>query len=110
MTGFCRVETLSGAQLNGRSFTPLQILCGAQLAMLIANLGQVPLLTTADRNVPVAFNEMALAAILFIGIRAAVVTRSFRLDGVALSALVFVLIGGGSAVWSVHRFEMTGFE
>jgi hypothetical protein len=88
----------------------LQVICGAQLAMLVANLGQIPTLSTNDRSVPVAFNELALAAILLGGLHAVIASRSFRLNGVALTAVAFVLIGGGSAVWSVQRFEMSGFD
>ena len=88
----------------------LKILCWAQVLMVVANLGRIPLVSTEDRSIAISVNELCLAAILATGLIAVVQQRRARLDRVAIAALIFIGIGAGSAVWSVFRFGMSAFD
>src|SRR5437016_11619618 len=80
--------------------TFVKVFFWAQLLMVVANLGRIPVLSTAERDIPLAFNEIVLGVMLFAAMLTVRSWRSVRLDGIALTALFFALIGGGSAVWS----------
>jgi hypothetical protein len=90
--------------------TFIRLFWWAQLLMVVANLGRIPVLSTDERDFPLAFNELCLGAML---IGACLTVRSWKsvfVDRVALTALVFAAIGGASAVWSVSRFGMSALE
>jgi hypothetical protein len=96
----------SFADFSGVRVSFIQIFCWAQLAMVVMNLGRIPVLNTADREFPIAFNEICLGVIL---VAAAMTIRSWKtvfVDRISVTALVFALIGAGSAVWSLERFDM----
>ena len=88
----------------------LRILCVAQLLMVVANLGRIPVISTEDRSIPITINELCLGVILLTGLIVMVQRRAARFDRVAVAALVFAAIGAGSAVWSVSRLGLSAFE
>lgn len=106
-----RVEALnadgSGSLSSTNGLTFVKVFCWAQLAMVIANLGRIPVLSTEDRDFPIAFNELSLGAMLIAAALTLRSWRSIRFDRVSLTALLFAAIGAGSALWSMHRFDMT---
>jgi len=110
MTARFWAEPLRFTGANRGGMSALSIICWAQILMVVANLGRIPLVSTGDRNVPVTLNELCLGAILATAMLAALSARALRLDRVALTVLAFVVIGGGSAIWSVFRFDLTAFE
>jgi hypothetical protein len=88
----------------------VQLFCWAQVMMVVANLGRIPVLTTEEREFPLAFNELCLG-IMLIG--AALSIRSWKslfVDRIAVTALVFAGIGAASAIWSISRFGLGPFE
>jgi hypothetical protein len=93
-----------------RGLTFVKVFCWAQLLMVVANLGRIPVLSTDERDFPIAFNEICLGVMI---VAAGLTIRSWKsvvLDRVAVTALVFAAIGGGSAVWSVQRFDLSALE
>lgn len=78
--------------------------------MVVTNLGRIPVLSTEDRDFPLAFNELCLGAMLVAAALAVPSWRSIRFDRVSFTALLFAAVGGGSALWSAHRFDMSGLE
>lgn len=106
----CRVEPLGVGGDDRLTVRAVTVFCAAQLMMLLANLGRIPLLSTGDRDVPITLNEVALGVMLATGILVALASRTLRLDRIAVIALLFAAVGAGSAVWSVQRFGMSLFE
>ena len=89
----------------------LQTLVRIALAgLLIGNLGRIPAFSTGEREVPILLNDLLVAMLLVAGAVRAIHVRSLRLDSVALLSLAFAAIGGGSTLWSIPRFGLTGFE
>ena len=74
--------------------------------MVVTNLGRIPVLSTEDREFPLAFNELCLGAILIAALLAIRSWRSVFIDRISVTAMLFAFIGGASAVWSVNRFDM----
>jgi O-antigen ligase len=105
-----RVETLSATLIAPRRLGALAVLSAAQIIMLVANLGRIPVLSTGDRSVPITLNEMAVGLVLATGFVVVVQKRRFVIDRVALLAMVFAAIGAVSAAWSMRRFGMSLFE
>ncbi len=95
---------------SGGRLTFVKVFFWAQILMVVANLGRIPVLSTSERDFPLAFNEICLGVMLFAALLTVRSWRSVRLDGIALTALVFALIGGGSAVWSIQRFDLNALE
>jgi hypothetical protein len=92
--------------LLGRRLTFMSVFWCAQLLMVVTNLGRIPVLSTEERDFPLAFNELCLGAVL---LSAAMVARSWKsvyLDRISVTAVLFAVIGGGSAIWSLTRFPM----
>jgi putative inorganic carbon (HCO3(-)) transporter len=82
----------------------------AQVGMVIANLGRIPVISTGDREAPVAVNEIFLGVVLMVGFIGAIRARSLRVDSVALTAALFAAVGGISAVWTAQQYGLTLFE
>jgi hypothetical protein len=93
-----------------RRISAVTIICWAQLLMVVANLVRIPLVSAGDRDIPITINELCVATIVASAALVMLNARSARLDRVAMIALVFVAIGGTSAVWSVNRFDLTLFQ
>jgi hypothetical protein len=90
--------------------TFVRVFCWAQLAMFVANLGRIPVLSTEDRDFPLAFNELCLLTILVAAVLAVRSWKGVFIDNVSMTALLFAAIGGASAIWSVQRFDMGFLE
>lgn len=114
-TTLSRVEALQApggffAATSERRLTFLQVFCWAQVLMMVTNLGRIPVLSTEERDFPIAFNELALASMLVAGFFCLSSWKAVRVDRVSIIALLFAMIGAGSAVWSVERFGMTPLD
>jgi hypothetical protein len=99
---------LEGA--SGKRLTFVKVFCWAQLLMVVANLGRIPVLSTDERDFPIAFNEICLGVMV---VSAALTIRSWKsvfADRVTVTALVFAAIGAGSAIWSINRFDLSALE
>ena len=88
----------------------VHLLQGVLLLLLIANLGRLPLLDTGGRTAPILVNDLAVGALLLVGATAMVAARRALLDRTSVLALVFALIGAGSALLALPRFGLTSFE
>lgn len=81
-----------------------------QIAMVVTNLGRIPVLSTDERDFPLAFNELCLAVMLAACAMAMRSWRRLRFDRVALLALLFAAIGAGSAFGSVDKLNLDLFD
>src|SRR3954470_23461222 len=95
------------ADASRRPLTFVRVFCWAQILMVVTNLGRIPVLSTEERDFPLAFNEICLGVILVAAMLVVRSWRSVRFDGVTLTALLFAMVGAGSAIWSVQRFDMS---
>ena len=86
------------------------LFCTAQLLMVVMNLGRIPVLSTGERDIPVAFNEICLGVMLAGALLAVRNWREVRIDAVTVACMTFALIGAGSALWSVQRFDLTALQ
>jgi hypothetical protein len=86
---------------------PAAALQWAVLLLVISQVGRIPLLSTGDREAPLLINELVLAALFTVGIIAAISARSFRLDRVALVALIFAMEGGISSMMMYGRMGLS---
>lgn len=89
---------------------PARVLQIALFFMLGANIVRVPLLSVERSQAPLGINDIAVVLVLAAGGLAMLRTRSMRLNNVALGALLFVAIGGLSAVAGVPRFGLSLHE
>ena len=80
----------------------------AQCVMVVANLGRIPVISTGERQAPITINELALAAIVGVGMIAVLRRRELHLDRIAVTALLFAFIGAASAVWNAHTYDIGG--
>src|SRR5439155_13904264 len=88
---------------------PIAVLQAALLLLFVANLGRLSVFSTGEREAPILFNDLCVAALLCVGAVVAVRRRSLQLDGVAIAGLAFALVGGLSALMAVPRFGLTLF-
>src|SRR4051812_5687356 len=93
-----------------RPIAAVRIFCVAQILMCLPTLVRIPVLAAGARDVPITINERCVMIIVASAIIVMLNRREARLDRVALLALLFVAIGGGSAIWSVHRFNLTPLQ
>jgi hypothetical protein len=82
----------------------------ALIALLVANLGQIPLLRTGTRTAPVVLNDFAVSSMLGLCLIAAALRRSLQLDRVTLWAVAFATVGLLSAVSGLWRFGFTSSQ
>jgi O-antigen ligase len=80
----------------------------ALIALAIANLGRIPLLSTGSRTAAVVVNDFAVAAIVAFCVLAAILRRGLVLDWIVLFGLAFAATGFVSAVSGLSRFGFTG--
>lgn len=78
--------------------------------MLIGQLGRIPAFSTGQREAPILFNDLFVGVVLVAGLLVLAMARETKLDGVAMAGLGFAAIGGISALLSVPRFNLSGFE
>jgi O-antigen ligase len=88
----------------------IRVFIWAQMVMVVTNLGRIPVLSTEDRDFPIAINELALGAMLVAAAFCVQSWQTVRLDRPALVALLFAAVGGTSALFSINRFDMTTIE
>lgn len=89
---------------------PGQALQWALLALILANLGRVPVLSTGSRDAAIVLNDVCVMVLVGFTLVAGLLRRSFWIDRVAILALAFALVGLGSAISAVPRFGLSTFE
>jgi O-antigen ligase len=85
------------------------LLCIALFFILAGNVVRVDVFNVRG-GAPLGLNDLAVLGVLAIGALAMGYARSIRLDGVALLAMVFIAVGGLSAVAGIPRFGLSGHE
>jgi putative inorganic carbon (HCO3(-)) transporter len=86
------------------------LLAFSLFTMVVGQLGRVPLLSAGAKEAPVLANDVAVAVAVVVGLWLSLRNRGLRLDAVTLVALGFAGVGGLSALMSVPRFGLSGFE
>ena len=76
-------------------------------AMVVGQLGRIPLLSAGAKQAPLLANDVAVAVAVGAGLWLGLRNRALRLDAVALLALGFAGVGGLSALMSVPPFMVT---
>lgn len=89
---------------------PASVLRLALLLLIVANLGRIPVFSTGDREAPILVNDLAVVLAVGVAAIAMVDRRRILIDRVTVAAIVFVGIGASSAISSVARFGLSGFE
>lgn len=115
MVAASRVEPLTlddagAGTAHGLRVSATQIICLSQLLMVVANLLRLPVFSSSERSIPLTINEMCVAAIIASAALVAALRRELHLDRVALAALAFAAVGGGSALWSIERLGLTPLQ
>src|SRR5512132_2361426 len=93
-----------------RGLSLVSVVQGLILALLTANLIRIPVLSRGESEAPILLNDVAVGVLVSIGFAVAAITRSFKIDRVALIGLAFAAIGGASALLAVHTFGLSTFE
>jgi O-antigen ligase len=99
-----------GESRRGYPIRPGQALRWAFVALLVANVGRIPVFTAGDARAAFVANDLFVFGLASFTIVAAVLRRSLWIDGVAMFALGFAAIGFGSAIASVPRFGLSPFQ
>src|SRR5688500_14243680 len=86
------------------TFKPSRVLLFALVLYAVGNIGRIPLLDLGAREAPIFINDLAVGAVLLAGALAMGNARSVKLNDVALAAIVFMGIGALSAVAAVPKF------
>jgi hypothetical protein len=86
---------------------PATMLQWALVALLTANLGRIPLVSTGARDASIVLNDICVVGLVVTAIAIAATRRSLWLDPVALFALGFAGIGLASDLAAVPRFGLT---
>ena len=94
----------------GIAVRPAQVLSLALFCMLGANIVRVPLLDAQRSQAPLGINDLAVLVVLGVSAIVMLRARSMKLDVVAMAALLFIAIGGLSAVSGISRFNLSGHE
>src|SRR6185295_6791754 len=98
----------SAAELSGfRTLGTARVLQVALFFILRANIVRVPLLDVAKSQAPLGVNDLAVVFVLAVGGLAMLRSRSMRLNSVAMAGLLFIAIGGLSALSGVPRFGLS---
>jgi O-antigen ligase len=102
----------SGVEGSQRRFAISTVLSlqVALLLLVVGNLGRIPVLDLGERAAPLLVNDIAVAAVLCIGVFAMMQARSLRLNDVATAGIIFAAIGGLSAIAGVQRFGFSALE
>jgi hypothetical protein len=91
-------------------FRVVDVLRLAFLALLIANLGRIPVVSAETRDAPIFLNDVAVGLLLIAGLVAAMQRRRFDLDATAALAILFAAVGGISALVAIPRFGLSVFQ
>jgi O-antigen ligase len=89
---------------------PVGALRWAVLALMVANIGRVPVLPGTGRDTSVVLNDLFITLLVFLGAMGAFARKSLKLDWVAIVALTFAAVGIASAVLGVPRFGFTPMQ
>jgi len=95
---------------SDRGIRIVSLLSFSLVAMVVGQLGRIPLLSAGAKQAPLLANDVAVAVAVGAGLWLGLRNRALRLDAVALLALGFAGVGGLSALMSVPRFGLSGFE
>lgn len=105
------VVSSTGYRGAGAVLRPVLALQAALLVSVVSNLGRIPVFSTGDAtNAPLLVNDIAVAIVIAAGLMVAARNRSLRMDDVAITAALFALVGGLSAVAAVPKYGLSGFE
>ena len=88
----------------------MSLLSLSMFTMVVGQLGRVPLLSAGAKEAPLLANDVAVVVAVVAGLWLALRNRGLRLDAVTLVALGFAGVGGLSALMSLPRFGLSGFE
>jgi O-antigen ligase len=104
-----RAPAIAGFNRPVLSFrvAPAVLLQWALVALMTANLGRIPLVSTGARDASFVLNDVCVVALVSIGIAIAVLRGSLWLDSVGLFALGFAAIGLASDLAAVPRFGLS---
>src|SRR5438105_1270470 len=72
---------------------PAPLLRWALLALVVANVGRIPLLSTGGRDATIVLNDLCVVGLASFCIIAAVLRRSLLIDWVAFFAIGFAAVG-----------------
>ena len=86
------------------------LLSFSMFTMVVGQLGRVPLLSAGAKEAPLLANDVAVVVAVVAGLWLSLRNRDLRLDAVTLVALGFAGVGGLSALMSLPRFGLSGFE
>ena len=103
-------ETLRQDVRAGRGIRIVSLLSFSLFTMVVGQLGRVPLLSAGAKEAPLLANDVAVAVAVVAGLWLSLRNRGLRLDAVALVALSFAGVGGLSALMSLPRYGLSGFE
>ena len=93
-----------------RGIRIVSLLSLSMFTMVVGQLGRVPLLSAGAKEAPLLANDVAVVVAVVAGLWLALRNRGLRLDAVTLVALGFAGVGGLSALMSLPRFGLSGFE
>lgn len=99
-----------GESRRGYPIRPGQALRWAFVALLVANVGRIPIFSAGDARAAFVANDVFVLGLGAFTVIAAVLRRSLWIDIVAMFALAFAAIGFGSALASVPRFGLSPFQ
>lgn len=98
--------TAIGRSSGGAGIRPVAVMRVAILLLLIGQLGRIPVLSTGTSEAPILVNDLCIAAMLGIALLRGLSARSFVIDSVSGTALLFASLGAISAILAVPRFGL----
>src|SRR5437773_1393576 len=98
------------ASFSGNAIRPALLLQISLLLLAVANLGRIPTLALGDRQAPLLVSDFGAGAVILVAAAASARNRLLRLDAVALCGLMFIAIGGLSALASVPAYGLSPLE
>ena len=93
-----------------RGIPIVSLLSFSVFTMVVGQLGRVPLLSAGAKEAPLLANDVAVVAAVVAGLWLSLRNRGLRFDPVTMVALSFAGVGGLSALMSLPRFGLSGFE
>lgn len=94
------------SQTRARGVRPMRLIQGVVVLLLVSNLGRLPALWLLGYELPVLPQELVLVAALGLSALVCLQARRLRLDAVVGAAVVFALIGAGSAIATAVRLRL----
>ena len=103
-------DTIRHEVRSERGIRIVTLLSFSLFAMVVGQLGRIPLLSAGAKEAPLLFNDVAVAIAVGAGLWFSLRNRNLQLDAVALVALGFAGVGGLSTLMALPRFGLSGFE